>query len=113
MYLDNRYLGDVSYPTSPPSGVIVQTTKVTANLYAGSHTVRWVVWSGSNYGANLAFVNFERIGDTVISNCADVVNYGFTLDSDLNGNCAVALDDLALLVDNWLICNNPDPNGCF
>jgi hypothetical protein len=112
MYLDDRYLGDVNYLGAiVPGGM--KTTTVTANLFQGNHTVRWVVYSGSTTGANLAYVNFERIGNTVISNCADVANYGFTLTSDFSRNCAVGLEDLALLVDNWLICNNPDTNGCF
>jgi len=110
IYLDNRLIGEVNLITPVPAGEIGETTKVTANLFAGSHTVRWYLYGGNN-GFNLAFVKFNKLGGTVISNCADVVNYGFTLTKDLNGNCVVDLDDVALMVDNWLICN--DPNGCF
>jgi hypothetical protein len=115
IYLDDRSIGEVNLATAATTGNIGETTKVTANLYKGSHTVRWFFsgYAGTNTGFSLADVNFVRIGPAVISNCADVVNYGFAITEDFNGNCVVALDDLALLVDNWLICNNPDPNGCF
>jgi len=113
IYLDGRLIGEVNHPAvDTPAGVIGETTKVTANLFAGSHTVRWYLYGGNN-GFNLVFVKFNKLGGTVIGNCADVVNYGFTLTEDLDGNCAVGLEDLALMVDNWLICNNPDLNGCF
>jgi hypothetical protein len=115
IYLDNRLVGEVSKPGATLAGEIGDTTKVTANLYPGSHTVGWDFkgYAGTNTGFSLADVNFVRIGPTVISNCADVVNYGFTLTKDLNGNCVVDLEDVALMVDNWMICNNPDLSGCF
>jgi hypothetical protein len=115
IWLDGRSIGEVNLATAALTGEIGETTKVTANLYEGSHTVRWFFsgYAGTNTGFSLADVNFVRIGPAVISNCADVVNYGFTLTQDLSGNCVVDLADVALMVDNWLICNNPDPNGCF
>jgi hypothetical protein len=113
IYLDNRLIGEVNKPSSTPAGTVGETTKVTVNLYPGSHTVGWDFkgYSGTNTGFSLVDVNFVKIGPTVISNCADVVNYGFALTKDLNGNCVVDFEDVALMVDNWLICN--DPNGCF
>jgi hypothetical protein len=115
IYLDNRLIGEVNHPAAIPAGTIGDTTKVTVNLYPGSHTVGWDFkgYAGTNTGFSIADVNFVKIGNTVISNCADVVSYGFALTKDLNGNCVVDLADVALMVDNWLICNNPDLNGCF
>jgi Concanavalin A-like lectin/glucanases superfamily len=44
--------------------------------------------------------------------CYEQTNvYGITNLSDLNGDCSVDLDDLVLLADNWLGCN--DPTGCL
>jgi hypothetical protein len=88
IYLDDVNLGAVNLATAAPTGEIGETTTVAANLYAGSHTVRWLLYGGGNTGFNLVFVKFNRIG-----------------------NLSVGLTDLDLLVNNWLICN--DPNGCF
>lgn len=114
IFLDGRYLGDVADTNKPPRGW-EPTTAVTANLYKGNHTVAWLMAGlpGVPTGGNIGQVNFVRIGNTVLNNCGDVVNYGFTLASDLSGDCYVNLGDLALFADSWLICNNPDPNGCF
>jgi hypothetical protein len=116
IYLDSKLVHEVNLLTAAPQFAIGESTKATVNLYEGSHTVRWDLKrlpDGYNTGFSLVDVNFVRVGPTVISNCADVVNYGFTLTKDLSGNCVVDLADVALFVDNWLICNNPDRNGCF
>jgi len=95
MYLDNVRLGDVNHPNPVPAKTMDDTTSVTANLYPGIHTVRWFLGPGgvndgsTNTGCNLAYVKFTRIGS-------------FT-----------PLEDLAAFVDNWLICDNPDLNGCL
>ena len=92
------------------------TTAVQANLFKGSHTVKWYFpyqGVGGSTGFNVVDVNFTRIGSIAMINCNEVGFYGFNYPADLSGNCTVALEDLALAVDNWLICNNPDPNGCF
>jgi len=88
--LDDVNLGDVNHPTLVPAGTIGDTTTVTANLYPGIHTVRWLLYASGNTGFNLAYVKFTRIG-----------------------NISVGFQDLDLWVNNWLICNNPDPNGCL
>ena len=91
IYLDGSAIGEVNHPATIPAYTIGDTTTVTANLYAGIHTVRWLLYNGSgNTGFNLAYVKFQRIG-----------------------NLSVGFQDLASFVDNWLICDNPDPNGCL
>jgi hypothetical protein len=67
----------------------------------------------ANTGLNIADVNFTLIGDTLISDCNDQVNYGFGLVRDLNGDCRVNLRDLKMAVEDWTLCNNPDPALCF
>jgi hypothetical protein len=94
-----------------PCAVGLTTTRL-ANLFAGKHTIEWIMFPTTGYG-NIVDVNLVYIGDINMVNCADVVFYGFTLPADYSLNCSVGLEDLALFVDNWLICNNPDPNGCL
>ncbi len=117
IFLDDHLLGDVNLLTAAPTGEIAHTTKVKANLYEGSHRVKWLLTSTElNYaatGANIADVNFTRLGNPVISNCADVVNYGFGLVGDLNGDCRVDYRDLKLAVDDWVQCNDPNQDNCF
>ena len=45
-------------------------------------------------------------------NCADVWAYGLGLDGDINRDCYVNNEDLALLAENWLKCNNPLDSNC-
>lgn len=117
IFLDDILVGDVNMPVFNQPGNIGHTTKVTANLYEGSHRVKWFLTSTElNYaatGANIADVNFTLIGDPVIGNCADQVNYGFGLVRDLNGDCVVDFEDLFIATEDWVLCNNPDPALCF
>jgi hypothetical protein len=110
VYFDGEYVGSTKYTTG---GIEGESTPVSLNLPAGIHTVGWQLPSGTNYGFNLIYLHLVRTGDISMSNCSDVGLYGYNLPADLSGNCSVALEDLALAVNNWLICNNPDPNGCF
>lgn len=113
-YLDDKFVGDVcDMNLSPPEG---KTTDVSINLFKGSHTVKWYMpyqGFGSSTGSNFCYLKFARIGNVAMNNCGEVGLYGFNYSADLSGNCTVGLEDLALAVNNWLICNNPDPNGCF
>jgi hypothetical protein len=114
IYLDDKFVGDVcDMILSPPENL---TTTVSVNLFKGSHTVKWHMpyqGSGGSTGSNIIYLKFTRTGNIAMNDCNEVGFYGFRYPGDLTGNCAVGLDDLALMVDNWLICNNPDPNGCF
>lgn len=112
IYLDDMFIGEVNLLTAPPAGTTGETTKVKANLYEGSHTIRWMLAAG-NTGANIVDVNFVKLGNPVIATCADIVNYGFALVEDLNGDCKVDTKDLYIATEDWVNCNNPDPSLCF
>ncbi|MGD0572087.1 MAG: hypothetical protein ABSB11_03610 [Sedimentisphaerales bacterium] len=114
IYLDDKFIGDVcDMNLSPQEG---KTTDVAINLFPGIHTVKWYIpYQGfaSSTGSNLYYLKFARIGNIAMKNCNEVDLYGVNYPADLSGNCTVALEDLALAANNWLICNNPDPTGCF
>jgi hypothetical protein len=42
--------------------------------------------------------------------CEDVIATGFALVGDLNEDCEVNLQDVAVMSTKWLLCNDPDPN---
>jgi hypothetical protein len=112
-FLDDKFVGDVCDMNQP---IESKTTDLSVNLIKGSHTIKWNVpyqGFGGSTGSNIMYLKFTRIGSVAMNNCSEVGLYGVNYPADLTGNCAVALDDLASLVHNWLICNNPDPNGCF
>jgi hypothetical protein len=44
--------------------------------------------------------------------CADVWAYGLGMRGDINRDCYVNNEDLALLAENWLKCNNPLDSNC-
>ena len=112
IYLDDKFVGDVCDMNANEG----KTTDVAINLFPGTHTVKWYIpyqGFGGSTGSNLYYVKFARIGNIAMKDCNEVDLYGVNYPADLSGNCTVALEDLALAMDNWLICNNPDPNGCF
>jgi hypothetical protein len=107
MFLDDRYLGDVNYLVVDP--VAGKSTIVTTNLFAGNHTVKWRFPPNTDWGFNIVDVNFVRVGNAVINNCADVATYGLFYDADItttgsnpNPNCVVDIYDLDAMVSNWL-----------
>jgi len=114
IFLDDKVLGDVCDMNL--FAYTGKTTDIQANLFKGSHTIKWQLpfqGFGGSTGFNVVDVNFTRIGSFTMSDCNEVGFYGYNYPADLSSNCIVGLEDLALAVDNWLICNNPDPNGCF
>lgn len=41
------------------------------------------------------------------TSCDQVLHAGYRLQGDLDGNCRVDLADVAILISQWLVCNNP------
>jgi hypothetical protein len=114
IYLDDKFVGDVcDMNLAPPEG---KTTDASVNLFKGSHTIKWYMpyqGFGSSTGSNFYYLKFVRIGSVTMKNCDEVGLYGYSYPEDLTGNCIVDLQDLDAMVDNWLICNDPDPTKCF
>ncbi|MCJ7729609.1 MAG: hypothetical protein MUO27_07005, partial [Sedimentisphaerales bacterium] len=119
LYLDDRFLGQVDYKkVNPAEG---ETNAVTVNLFKGNHTVKWVLPRIPQQltGFNIEYLKFARLGNVVMNNCADVVLYGLLYSGDLTAtdvnstpNCVVNIYDLSVAADNWVNCNNPDPDAC-
>jgi hypothetical protein len=112
-YLDDKFVGDVCDMNQPMEG---KTTDLSVNLFKGSHTIKWHMpyqGFGGSTGSNIMYLQFIRIGNVFMNDCNEVGLYGFNYTGDLTGDCVVDLKDLELMVDNWLICNDPDPTKCF
>jgi len=59
----------------------------------------------------------EPISDTVqvtvnAPTCEDVKNDGLNLANDLDGDCYVGLSDLKIILENYLMCNDPLDPSC-
>lgn len=55
----------------------------------------------------------DTVSITVIApTCEDVVADGLLLATDLNGDCRVDLGDLAIMLANWAMCNDPIDAAC-
>ena len=111
IYLDDKFIGEVNSP-APPPGTVGETKKVTTNLYEGLHAVKWYLYAGQT-GANLYYLKFNKLGNVVVDDCGDIVLAGQTLVKDLNGDCIIDVKDLKMAVEDWVLCNNPDPSLCF
>jgi hypothetical protein len=58
------------------------------------------------------------IEDTVVitattPSCADVKTAGLLMKTDLNGDCKVDIQDLAIMLQNWTKCNDPENVNCI
>jgi hypothetical protein len=120
IYLDDKFLHDVNRPKTADPCALGLTTTASANLFAGRHTVEWLVPPGTEMYSNIVDVNFTYIGDINMVDCNDVIFYGFLLPGDYSKDCKVGYGDidnnwrdLGPMLDNWMNCNNPDANDCF
>ena len=44
-------------------------------------------------------------------NCAEIWQFGYGMDEDINEDCNIDLLDFSQIAQNWLLCNRPgDPN---
>jgi len=117
IYLDDRSIGTVKYnKVNPQSG---DTNAVTVDLIKGNHTVKWQFPTGYDWGFNIVALKFKRLGVVDMNTCADVRTYGLLFPGDLTAtdvnatpNCTENIYDLSVALDNWLKCNNPNPDAC-
>ncbi len=61
----------------------------------------------------LASVEDTVVITTTTPTCADVVKAGLTQKTDLNKDCYVNLQDLAILLQTWTQCNDPEDEDCI
>ncbi|MBE0535974.1 MAG: LamG domain-containing protein [Phycisphaerae bacterium] len=54
----------------------------------------------------------EVVVTTTRPSCADIIAQGMSLATDLNKDCYVDLQDLAILAANWARCYDPQQSGC-
>ncbi len=68
---------------------------------------------GAGYDLVLNFIEVVRAPVLPPANCNEVWQFGFGLDADFDQDCDVDLADLAEMVGNWLICNDPGDPSCI
>ena len=109
IFIDGVLLGAVTCPQYA-DGMIYETTARTINLFPGSHTITWKTPT-IRYN-NIVDLRLNYSGPVVMSNCAQVRTYGFNYPGDLTGDCRVDMQDLALIIENWANCYDPQPGAC-
>ena len=75
---------------------------------SGSHEYLYRV----AYGCGLAEVRFYALPDMAPADCAEAIEFGYGLASDLNDDCQVNLLDLAEIGLDWLWCVDPKNENC-
>ncbi len=58
--------------------------------------------------------NYQELQVTFFTpqSCEEVINGGFALAADMNNDCYVNIEDIAILASQWLSCNNPTDVEC-
>ncbi|MFH1615120.1 MAG: right-handed parallel beta-helix repeat-containing protein [Planctomycetota bacterium] len=87
-----------------------------AKAPAGTASIRISVGRNTSFNAvvDSLFV-FKGIGtdsDGAPVDCGMVRNMGLLFAGDLNEDCYINLEDLALFANNWLKCNDPEDENC-
>ncbi|MFA5423390.1 MAG: hypothetical protein WC374_05985 [Phycisphaerae bacterium] len=109
MYVNGKYVGDLTR-TSTTSGEYKLTgNSVTANLFAGPQTFEWRLDCPDIY-FNLQSFQFVRTGAVAMPDCDAVYYEGYNYVSDFTGDCRVDANDLEDIAENWMINFGPDPN---
>jgi len=57
-------------------------------------------------------LNFVEIVPVPAADCNELWQLGFGLEADLDHDCDVDVDDLAILAADWLTCNDPNNPNC-
>ncbi len=70
--------------------------------------------SHDNNDAVLREEHIQKIFESAsINNCQAVQDAGYSLITDLDGDCFVTFDDFVLLAQDWLTCNEPEDINCI
>ncbi len=92
------------------------STPIFANLTEGNHTIKWMntCKAGSSTGYAIFDVNIALATDANLTfpNCGSIAKANLTYESDLNKDCRVDRKDLAIFVDSWLECDDPNWVNC-
>ncbi|MBA7581017.1 hypothetical protein ES708_22916 [subsurface metagenome] len=111
------YLGTVTREQTTET-TFYPTTTIEFNLFAGSHSIKWV--TSSEIYFNLSELLLDKDGDLRNVDCNEVYKYGLKDPMDLygegdgDGDCHVDFKDLAVITDpcNWLECYDPNTDNC-
>jgi hypothetical protein len=120
IYLDDDiYLGDINDTTTGVDWMFTTGSAgpkadgagmVSCNLFEGDHTITWRLTGDIYFDVNNLFL--DRIGDVNMANCDDVYFYQLDYVSDYVQDCSVDAEDLALIVDHWVECFDPNEDNC-
>jgi hypothetical protein len=72
--------------------------------YVSGLTNNWCSISGDTFSQYDIY--YKGYTENVPS-CAELQNEGLGMDADLDGNCMIDFKDLAIFVNSWLLCNDP------
>ena len=89
---------------------VQETDTVLANLFEGSHTIKWA--TPDDRFNDVVDLRFNFFGELVVHDCDEVTKYGLNYPGDINLDCRVNLADLAAMAANWTECNNPEEGAC-
>jgi hypothetical protein len=107
LYLDGILLGTVTSPQrSGDNAVYVTDNAVVANLFEGSHILKWKT-STAVYG-DIVDLRFTYLSEITMETCEDVYTYGLNLAGDITGDCRVDIEDLAVVAADWARNNDPE-----
>jgi len=89
----------------------IPANRALVNLFPGEYRIGWRILrlAGSVHtGYSILGLRVRIVEDPQIDDCLDVLSSEFNYLGDLNRDCVVDEDDLAVFVDQWLSSNDPN-----
>lgn len=106
MYLDDTLIGTLTQEQHSEDSTIYRSLEdLPVNLFAGTHTLRWE--NTQNY-FDVVQLRLTYDSEITLETCEDVYLYGLEPAGDLNTDCRVNIEDLAIVAENWLINYDPE-----
>ncbi|HOK67456.1 MAG TPA: hypothetical protein PK054_10175 [Anaerohalosphaeraceae bacterium] len=106
LYLDNKPLGSLTQTQHQEDSTIYRSLEdLPVNLFAGIHELKW---ANTQLYFDVVRLRLTYEGPISLDNCSDVYLYELEPAGDLNQDCRVDLEDLSVLVNNWLVNYDPE-----
>lgn len=106
MSLDDSPVGSLTQTQHNEDPTVYRSVEnLRINLFQGAHEIKW---ANTELYFDVVQLRLTYVGPIILENCEDVYLYGLQPAGDINTDCRVDFDDLALIVNDWLFNYDPE-----
>lgn len=106
MSLDDSLVGTLTQTHHDQDSTVYRSVEnLRINLFQGAHTLKW---ANTELYFDVVQLRLTYVGPIILEDCEDVYLYGLQPAGDINTDCRVDFDDLAMIVNDWLFNYDPE-----